>query len=446
MHPRIGTRRKIPRRGQPRPPVAASAAAHPFRRTTSGFESLIPTDSGEDFFFSQWITDGDPVEFLEHGGENRDPLLGDPRGGMLVSAGFHVALVLFVLLEPNLRDLLNLSPPPEQVVAEVDRSEPLVMFMEEPAAPPLMAAVPAVPEAPVPQPEPQVQAQATPPPAVDNPMLIPKAMLPPDRRAEIMNDLPFSSGDTDEFYTDEEVKDPGDEGDLAEPELDEEARVAEQSPPDALEDALTDDGDALEDIEPEVADDSMDAQELSDFIFGEPELTDEPNPFESREESRAARRREAEASSRTLGEVGEGGENGRMTDIRRFLAGARFHNPEGGLVSNSDNTLYYNDKGANFVPWIRRMLKEVERTWRAGMPWAANIYAGHVAVSFRVDRSGALLAYETIKPSGVPGFDNIAVGAIRAADLLPLPADYPDEQFEIILVFWYNERPYDIFG
>jgi hypothetical protein len=56
------------------------------------------------------------------------------------------------------------------------------------------------------------------------------------------------------------------------------------------------------------------------------------------------------------------------------------------------------------------------------------------------------MSYQKLVPSGVVGFDNIAVGAIRAADLLPLPADYPDETFDIVIVFWYNERPYDIFG
>jgi hypothetical protein len=35
---------------------------------------------------------------------------------------------------------------------------------------------------------------------------------------------------------------------------------------------------------------------------------------------------------------------------------------------------------------------------------------------------------------------------VRASQLLPLPADYPDDKFDIILVFWYNERPYDLFG
>jgi hypothetical protein len=63
-----------------------------------------------------------------------------------------------------------------------------------------------------------------------------------------------------------------------------------------------------------------------------------------------------------------------------------------------------------------------------------------------VARDGTILELKTIVPSGIAGFDNAAVGALRASRLLPLPADYPDDRFEIIIVVFYNERPYDIFG
>jgi outer membrane biosynthesis protein TonB len=63
-----------------------------------------------------------------------------------------------------------------------------------------------------------------------------------------------------------------------------------------------------------------------------------------------------------------------------------------------------------------------------------------------VARDGTVLIIETLIRSGVPGFDNNAEGAIRGARLLPLPSDYPDETFDIVIVFWVNERPYDIFG
>ena len=117
--------------------------------------------------------------------------------------------------------------------------------------------------------------------------------------------------------------------------------------------------------------------------------------------------------------------------------------PEGGLVTGRDNTLYYDDKGANFVPWIRRMLAEVRRNWL--VPYSASFQYGHVAVAVSVDLNGDIDGLEIMIPSGTQGFDNAAQGALRAADLQPLPSDYPDDHFEFVLVFWYNERPYDLF-
>ena len=135
---------------------------------------------------------------------------------------------------------------------------------------------------------------------------------------------------------------------------------------------------------------------------------------------------------------------GKPADIWRFLEGKRFRNPEGGLVSNRNNTLYYDDRGANLVPWIGRLIAEVRRNWY--IPYAASYEAGHVAIAISVRRSGEIAWLQVVIPSGVPGFDNAAVGALRGAQLLPLPDDYPGADFEIMLVFWYNEQPYDLFS
>lgn len=434
-----GTRRKTRRRGQPVMPKRREPTEDPrFRRTPSGFETLVPPGGSEDFFFSDLFAEPEEAaEFFEHGGDEREPLLGDPRLGIAVSGVAHVLFVLFLLFEPSVAEFFDLPVEPEERVVEIDERDPLVLFVEEPQ-PPIVAAVPVVP-APEAQPEPE---PAPPEQRNENALLIPKATLESEQRAEIMNDLPFSTGNTDEFYTDEEVKEPGEEGDPGE-DVESEPVVAEESGEDEVSseevEGAEDGNDAVE-----VAEERLAPQELGDLLFRD-------SPFEPAKEPRRKEAQEArtirppEPQPLTRGE-GEGGENGRLTDIRRFLAGSQFHNPEGGLVANTGNTMYYNDQGANFVPWIRRMLTEVGRTWRAGMPWAANIYAGHVAIRFAVDRSGTVTAYETLIPSGVAGFDNIAVGAIRAADLMPLPDDYPDNRFEIILVFWYNERPYDLFG
>ena len=405
---------------------------NPFRQTSSGFESLIPRDGAEDFFFAQWIaTPESAAEFLEHGEESRDALLGDTRSGIGVSAVLHIVLLGFLLFEPKLNELLGF-PPESEEVATTDEPERLkLFFQEEPPAEPPVAVVPVVPVVPVP---PEATPATKPPQVADNRLIIPKAMIQPDTRPEIMNDLPFSKGNTDEFYTKEEVKDPGTEGDPGE--------NVEPSPMASDDEGSGDDDIASEEAEgTDVADGRMDPEELSDFIFGE------RDPEESaREEAREKRQLRPTQPTVTATAPGEGGENGRFTDIRRFLAGAQFHNPEGGLVVNSDNTMYYNDKGADFVPWIRRMLHEVGRTWRASMPVVAMWDHGHVAVGFTVAQDGTVIDYRTLVPSGVTGFDSNAVGAIRASRLLPLPDDYPDPTFDIILVFWYNERPYDIFG
>jgi TonB family protein len=425
--------RTAKRRGAPRKPkrrARGGLARNPLQRQSSGFEGLIPAAGYEDFFFSGFISDPDEAaEILEHG-ESRETFDTNPRLGVTVSAGLHILIVLFLLIEPTL-DLLGKQELSEQA-AESEKEDSLLVFMEEPKpeAPPEVAMVPVVPVPPQPAPP-----QEKPPQAADNRMLIPKAMIPTPKPQDFMNDLPFSEGNTDEFYTDEEVKDPGKEGEVeTREEPEEEPVMAAESGEDeetAEESAGNENGNGgLE--KPEA---SLTPAEVSELLFGDPR---------AREASKARvdiRPPEPKPSPQL---PGAGGEDGVFTDIRRFLDGARFENPEGGLIAGTDNTLYYNDKGANFVPWLRRMIAEVRRNWF--VPYSISFNHGHVAVGISVARDGTVTEMKVLIPSGTSGFDNAAVGALRASQLLPLPADYPDEKFDIILVFWYNERPYDLFG
>ena len=200
--------------------------------------------------------------------------------------------------------------------------------------------------------------------------------------------------------------------------------------------------------EPAAAGDAPDGAEDLAALLARDRLRFDSDAFRERIRDPAAevRRRAAEIArekARVMAREEER-ERGEPTDIWRFLEGKRFRNPEGGLVSNRNNTLYYDDRGANLVPWITRLIAEVRRNWY--IPYAASYQAGHVAIAISVLRSGALSWLQVVIPSGVPGFDNAAEGALRGAQLLPLPDDYPGEDFEIMLVFWYNERPYDLFG
>ena len=342
------------------------------------------------------------------------------------STAFHLLLLLLFL-----GGLVPVAPS-EPAPAE-PTEDPLLYAFE---APPLEEPDPVAPVEPLPAPPPDEPAPEAAPEADES------APLPPPRTAGLVipkaqieapstgfqNDLPFSQGESDEFYTDVEMGEDPDSGaevsetpDPADPEL--VAEAVDPVPP------------SPESLEP------LGAPGPEPLRFDEAAfrrlINDPAAEVRRRSEEMAMReaRREAERERRREGE---------MTDIWRFLEGKRFRNPEGGLVSNRNNTLYYDDRGANLVPWISRLIAEVRRNWY--IPYAASYDHGHVAIAISVLRSGQLQWLQVVVPSGVPGFDNAAVGALRGAQLLPLPDDYPGADFEIMLVFWYNEQPYDLFS
>ena len=159
---------------------------------------------------------------------------------------------------------------------------------------------------------------------------------------------------------------------------------------------------------------ALDAPEAPPLLFDQAAFRER-----IRDPAAAARRRGdelARAKARAAAEA-ERRRRGTPTDIWRFLEGKRFRNPEGGLVSNRNNTLYYDDRGANLVPWIGRLIAEVRRNWY--IPYAATYDRGHVAIAISVLRSGEIAWLQVVVPSGVAGFDNAAVGALRGAQLLP---------------------------
>ena len=357
-----------------------------------GFEAFISLADREQLLFPQLLgpAEGGSVELAVPEGI---ALGSSRREGLLASTILHLIIFIVVIVKPDL-----LAPSDRALNIPEKEKKRLVLFMEPPApAPASPLVLPALP----------------PPPQSQNPnrMMIPKATkpAPPDKQQDFQTDLPFSEGNSDEFYTEKELEDPGEEGDEGEPDAPEGEGEGDEQTETKLADLLPKDG----------------------FLFARPRLTPEPpTPL---------------PPAGGNGDRGQDGGGGPFEDIRRFMQGKQFHNPEGGLVTGRDNTLYYDDKGADFIPWIRRMLAEVRRTWMAGMPSVAAWRQGHVAVAVSVVRNGDIEALDVMIPSGTAGFDNIAVGALRAADLLPLPPDYPDNRFEFILVFWYNERPYDLF-
>ncbi len=341
-----------------------------------------------------------------------------------VSAGFHLLLLLVLI-----GGMFSVSSG-ETVPVMAEEQRPILTFeappLEEEPPPPLPE--PLVAEAVPPEPG---DAEPEPPPArPDAAMLqIPRAMVATPSTG-FQNDLPFSDGQDEEFYVDQPM---GREEGI-------------ETPPDPVV--------SSEEATPELPGEPTPLPGLQ-ADAARPEPGEFPHPGFDRDAFREriadpagdARRRAdavARAAARARAEEADRHRRGTPTDIWRFLEGKRFRNPEGGLVSNRNNTLYYDDRGADLVPWIGRLIAEVRRNWY--VPYAAAFQAGHVAIAISVVRSGALEWMQVVIPSGTAGFDNAAVGALRGAELLPLPDDYPGRNFEIMLVFWYNEQPYDLFG
>ena len=103
------------------------------------------------------------------------------------------------------------------------------------------------------------------------------------------------------------------------------------------------------------------------------------------------------------------------------------------------NSIYYDGKGADLQPWVHQMVTEVQRRWKA--PGSDTHTVGHVSVEASINRSGQILEVRVKKGSNNSVLDKAAEQALRHAALVALPDDYPDEVFEFILVFWYNQKP-----
>lgn len=349
-------------------------------------------------------------------------------GGSFV---FHLLLLLALL------GRLIPLPAGEPLPVAAEEPEPLLYAFEAPPdlaveePPPAADLVPLTPTAPEPEPPPEAPV----PPAAA--LVIPEAQIAVPSTG-FQNDLPFSEGDSDEFFTDEEA---GEDPDAA---RESEERTALAAAPEEDADAEGLLAEALAEEMPESVPDP--GRPLLPPLDDRLRFDEDAFRERIRDPAAEVRRLASDLARRNARRQAREEERrrGAPTDIWRFLEGKRFRNPEGGLVSNRNNTLYYDDRGANLVPWITRLIAEVRRNWY--VPYAASFQAGHVAIAISVLRSGELAWLQVVIPSGVPGFDNAAAGALRGAQLLPLPDDYPGNDFEIMLVFWYNEQPYDLFG
>jgi TonB family protein len=99
-------------------------------------------------------------------------------------------------------------------------------------------------------------------------------------------------------------------------------------------------------------------------------------------------------------------------------------------------------QGADFRPYLLRVLTAVRRNWFAVIPESAKMgRAGKVLIQFVIARDGGVPKLVIAVPSGTDPLDRAAVAGISASNPFPpLPLEYKGDQIRLQLSFVYNGR------
>ncbi len=99
-------------------------------------------------------------------------------------------------------------------------------------------------------------------------------------------------------------------------------------------------------------------------------------------------------------------------------------------------------QGADFRPYLIRVLTAVRRNWFAVIPESARLgREGRVLIQFSIARDGRVPKLVIATPSGAEPLDRAAVAGISASNPFPpLPTDFKGDQIRVQLSFVYNRR------
>lgn len=98
-------------------------------------------------------------------------------------------------------------------------------------------------------------------------------------------------------------------------------------------------------------------------------------------------------------------------------------------------------QGADFKPYLTRILAIVRANWRRVIPESARMgtLRGRTVLEFIIDRDGSIPKLVTADPSGSEPLDRAAVAGLSMSNPLPpLPADYRGMQVRLAFSFSYN--------
>lgn len=99
-------------------------------------------------------------------------------------------------------------------------------------------------------------------------------------------------------------------------------------------------------------------------------------------------------------------------------------------------------QGADFRPYLIKVLSAVRRNWFAVIPESARLgRQGRVLIQFAISRDGHVPKLVIASPSGADPLDRAAVAGISASNPFPpLPAEFRGDRILLQLSFVYNAR------
>jgi len=98
-------------------------------------------------------------------------------------------------------------------------------------------------------------------------------------------------------------------------------------------------------------------------------------------------------------------------------------------------------QGADFKPYLIRILTIVRANWRRVIPESARmgLLRGRTTMEFIINRDGSIPKLVTADPSGSDALDRAAVAGLSMSNPLPpLPPDYKGLQVRLAFSFSYN--------
>jgi TonB family protein len=146
-----------------------------------------------------------------------------------------------------------------------------------------------------------------------------------------------------------------------------------------------------------------------------------------------------EAVARVVKRPGGGLVVGDDVDRSPTIGEALGQRPTPGRMGSSLELLS-DPQGADFRPYLLRVLSAVRRNWFAVIPESARLgRRGKVIIQFAIDRDGKVPKLIISIPSGADPLDRAAVAGISASNPFPpLPAEFKGDQIRLQLSFVYN--------